>query len=471
MLSHDFIVDALKNAAFTGRKQTTLYSGVSIDSRKIKEGMLFVALKGDRFDGHDFIHQAIDAGAHGVIYQADRCVEIPSTIGSYRVTDSLSALRKMAASHRLRLNCPVVAVAGSVGKTTTKELLAAMLRGKFAAVVSTENSENGHIGVPLTILKASDSCGALVVEIGIDRPGSMLSHLELVRPTVGIVTAITPEHLEGLGDMETVAKEECLCLRWVANHGGQIALNLDDERTAAIESELRGMSKFVWSYQLTTPAGKSHPGFHGTLRHCDISHRNKLLIAGNNGNSSELDVPLPGVHNARNLLGAVVIAQALSLNAEQMRNGLKTFSSSEGRSVIAKSKNGAVVLCDYYNASPASMAAAFQTLYDLKGRTDGRLVAILGDMLELGEQEEKLHRGLADELTRLNFDIVFCYGPRMKWLEDALRRNGFTGRAEASNDLNLLIDRLRKMLRAEDVLLIKGSRGMRMEQVWSAIDS
>ena len=224
-----FLVDALKDQLVQREgPDTGPYTGWAVDSRKVTDDAIFAALAGSQSDGHQFIAAACAKGAKAVLCRTDWTGHPPAGVTFYRVKDPFEALRLLGRKWRSKLQCPVIAVAGSVGKTTTKEMTAALLRGKFSRVTATKGSENGFLGIPLTLLRTPLDCQALVVEIGIDAPGAMAQHLEMVRPTVGLVTAIAPEHLEQLHDLETVAKEESLCLEWIANHGGPAIINGDD---------------------------------------------------------------------------------------------------------------------------------------------------------------------------------------------------------------------------------------------------
>jgi UDP-N-acetylmuramoyl-tripeptide--D-alanyl-D-alanine ligase len=211
VLSPSFVAHAL-GLTLPGVLSTQAFSSVASDSRKIQPGCLFVALRGEKFDGHDFILQAIEGGARGVICRRDFARPAGSAAKFFPVEDTLAAYRRLAGAWRREYPIPVVAVAGSVGKTTTKELLTAILRGKWDDVLKTQGSQNGFVGIPLTLLELTPPHGAAVIEVGIDETGAMEKHIQLVQPSVAVLTAIGPEHLEKLHDIPTVAREEGLAL-------------------------------------------------------------------------------------------------------------------------------------------------------------------------------------------------------------------------------------------------------------------
>lgn len=445
------------------------YEGLTIDSRQVQSQNLFVALKGERVDGHDYIEAAIANGATGILCQDDLSTPLVSQCRIFRVRDSLKALRTLAKAWRARLSCPVLAVAGSVGKTTSKELLVALMQGRFQRVGATQASENGFIGIPLTLLRLPLDTELAVIEIGIDEAGAMAQHLEVVRPTAGLVTAIAPEHLEKLRDMATVAYEEGLCLHWLASHEGLLALNLDDPELAKLQDALAEKAKdrlFTYSLETRADQSSSHH-MQGTIK--AEGSQTLLELDGLGLQTCVLKVPLAGRHNAGNLLGVSCLARALGLQAEELASGLASFQAPEGRTVTATLGKDIQVICDYYNASPASMQAAFQTASDLVSHDPShQLIACLGDMLELGEGEESYHRKLASGLINHSFSRVLLFGERMRWLEDELIKQKFTEVTRYGSQAELA-QALRPMLRPGTCVLIKGSRGMRMEQVWASL--
>lgn len=451
-----WVADALQIPAPSRRE--ALHQ-ISSDTRELKPGSLFVALKGESSDGHDFVEKARAAGAVALVHR--KGFACPGGMISFPVDDTLEAWRALAGAWRREFKLPVAVVAGSAGKTTSKELLAALFRGKWRNVLHTQASQNGFQGVPTTLLRLRPEHDAAVIEVGIDEPGSMIQHLELVAPDAGVLTSIGPEHLEKLGDLETVEKEEGLLFAVLAIRGGLAAVNLDDERIARQAKQLSESQQITYSLK------------------SDANVRGRLVLGNNDELGIDVDglsdkterfrVPLEGAHNARNLLGALTLAHGLGLTMSEIYKGLITFQAPPGRSEVHQWK-GCKVLADTYNANPASVEAALETLFGA-GAREGETWVCLGDMLELGRFEETMHRGLADPILRHKVKNVFLYGPRMKKLEDELRSRHFGGTLAHFDSQEKMAERLRGSARSGDRILIKGSRGMRMENVWKALQS
>lgn len=452
-LSGRFVAEALGLPPPPG--PDILFSGVSTDSRSLEPGALFVPIRGQRFDGHDFLPAALERGARGVV--TSRTVAgAGHGVAVFAVPDTLAAFQALARAWRRRFTIPVVAVAGSVGKTTTKELLAAALSGRFR-VLKTEASRNGEVGIPMTLLELKPEHEAAVVEIGIDEVGAMERHLDLVRPTGAVVTAIGAEHLEKLGNIPTVAREESLALEAASREGGLAVVNLDDLWLAPLFETLGTPAKIGF----TLEAGPARPG---VLRGRISEAFEELRVE-----DEAFALPLPGEHNASNLLAAIAVATGLGLPPAEIRRGLESFRPIAGRSEIRRLAAGPIVLCDYYNANPTSMAAAFELFASLSA--PGKKWACLGDMLELGSDEERLHRGLAQPLRRSGVGYVLLAGSRMAALADELHLLGFPGSVEHFPSVEDLARALAHDVRPEDAVLVKGSRGMRMERVLPELEA
>ncbi len=427
------------------------FSSISIDSRQIKPHCLFIALKGENFDGHDFIPAAIASGAKGILCEAthyELIKERPKEGLFFPVENTLNAFRKLAAAWRKEFFGPIIAVGGSVGKTTTKDLIAAILSGKYLQLLKTQGSQNGFVGIPLTLMELRPFHKIAVIEIGIDEKGAMKDHLDLVSPTHGILTAVGPEHLEKLKNIKTVASEEGLLLKAVLKKGGGIALNRDD---AWIKKTVPSHAALTYSLQ---------------DQKCDlfgkISQKNELLkIKGYTPKELSVPLPLKGTHNAMNLLGAIAIAKIVGLTPEEILKGLKTFVPPEGRSKIIRLKDKTTVILDYYNANPSSMKAALELLKELPG---GQKWACLGDMLGLGPKELQFHKEMGAILKKLKIKNVLLYGTlfgsKMKTLKDYPH---FSTHEEIAQTLL-------SQVKPGDVLLIKGSHDMMMEKVWKLFE-
>ena len=472
MLTPEFVFGAL---GFSAALQRGLHVGmppfksITTDSRKIEPGSLFVAIPGDSFDGHDFIAQAIEKGARGVLCRKGTVVPPQKDLCVFPVEDTIQAYRKLAAAWRREFSLPLIVIAGAVGKTTTKELLSAVLRGKWPQVLRTQGSQNGFVGIPMTLLEIRAEHGAAVIEVGIDEIGAMEQHMQLVGANASLITAIAPEHLEKLIDLPTVAREEGIALTAVAAQGGLVAVNLDDPWIRPHFNTLRTGKKIGYSLA-ANPADGAITG--RIVSPTGIGGDALLEVVGLGPEAVRFALPLPGKHNAGNLLAAIAIAHGLGLTPAEITRGLKTFAGAEGRSELRSLGGRTPVVCDYYNASPASMEAGFELLADVAASHGSPLRrACLGDMLELGSGEEGYHRGLAASIIRLGIEQVLLYGQRMQWLHQELQNQGFRGSLSHHATHEELAQALLAAAHPGDAILIKGSRGMKMENVWKQLQA
>jgi UDP-N-acetylmuramoyl-tripeptide--D-alanyl-D-alanine ligase len=460
-LTTAFILETLREneVRHTG-PESLEFTSVTTDSRKVPAGSLFVAIRGENFDGHGFVETALKAGARSALVQKGR-VDLSRFPQSafFEVDDSLEGYRALAQGWRGAFEIPVIAVAGSNGKTTSKEFLAAMLAGKYRKVLKTQGSQNGFVGIPLTLLELRPGDEAAVIEIGIDEIGAMEKHIARVRPTAAIVTSIGPEHLEKLRDLETIAREELLALDRVARQGGVTAVHLDDPAIRPLWKSLSGGKKIGYTLG-APPAGHVYQG---------VVSGDRLTISGADLQKPfEVALPLLGRHNAMNLLGAAALALGIGLTPDEIARGLQSFQGAPGRSQVRELPSGVVVLCDYYNASPPSVTAGLALLAEL-GRTQRRF-ACLADMKELGPGEENFHRELAAPILKHGIQNVLLFGDRMKFLADELKRRGFKGeRLEHFASRPDLARALSGAVRAGDAVLIKGSHSMKMEEVFDGL--
>ena len=419
---------------------------ITSDTREVENGDLFVALQGESSDGHRFVTDAIAKGATAILVRRD--FPAPTGVCVFTAADTLEAYRSLARAWRREFVLPVVAVAGSAGKTTTKELIAALLRGKYKNVLFTQSSQNGYQGIPATLLRIRAEHDAAVIEVGIDECDAMKKHLNLVCPDYGILTSIGEEHLEKLIDLDTVEKEEGLLFSALATRNGLAIVNLDDARIARQANLCATLQKISYSLQ-------DKADLYGEVMHSADCWSLQLKEPY----QEKIASPLPGKHNVANLLGAISVAHAIGLSFEEIHSGLATFLPPPGRSHLVDWK-GVHILADTYNANPPSVIAAMETLPN-----GTRRYVALGDMLELGTHEENLHRSLAEAILKSNISGVFLFGDRMKALTDELQKRQYPGLLAHFSQSEVMAQALASTLVAGDALLIKGSRGMRMEKV------
>ncbi|NDG85520.1 MAG: UDP-N-acetylmuramoyl-tripeptide--D-alanyl-D-alanine ligase [Proteobacteria bacterium] len=429
---------------------------ITTDSRHVVPGALFVAIKGDTFDGHDFIPQAIEKGAVAVL-----CERFPAETGSgpatlFKVPSTMTAIRALAHRYRLAFKIPLIAVVGAVGKTTTKELIASILSGRFTKILKTEGSQNGFLGIPLTLLNLRPETQIGVIEIGIDEIGAMEQHLELVEPTHVVLTRTGPEHLHQLKTVEIAAEEELKAFDHAVKKKIPLAINLSDPYVKAWHSKhetvLAGIPHPTYSLYTSDQAE-----FTGSAE----ENSQKLAIHSRAG-SSTFACPLPGEHHAHNLLAAIVVSRFFGLTDDEIERGISSFKTAYGRTELYSLPGNVRVIGDYYNSNPTSLEAALKLLTSVKGAPSYH--AVLGDMLELGDQEESFHRSIAGPLADSGVTRVWLYGPRMRWLQNELEKTRTIPCAHFDTH-DALLGELKPALSQGAQVLVKGSRGMKMEKV------
>lgn len=439
--------------------------GFSTDSRHVGEGELFIALKGENFDGHEFVGAAAGKGAIGAIVADDWLAmnrELSAAMPLIGVEDPLVAYGEIAREHRRGFNYPVIAVAGSNGKTTTKELIAAVLAEHFNVHHTTGNLNN-LIGVPATMLKLDGDHTAAVIEIGTNAPGEIERLCRILEPTHGIITNIGREHLELLGSIEGVAEEETALFRHLERSGGTAFVNMDDPHLARSRAALS---------RCVTYGTSEDADVHGTVKGMNHKFAPHVSISAA-GRSIEIDLQLPGAHSATNAIAAAAVGMSLGVPCEGVKRALEAFEPLVGHAGYArlapvKASNGATILNDTYNANPDSMMVAFRTMEAMKG--DGRRILVLGDMRELGASSEEEHRRLGSEIAGLDgIDAVYFLGPEMLHAHNALR--GERVKSVHFDEKRELIARVREEIQPSDIVLIKGSRGMKMEEVVAALSA
>lgn len=441
--------------------------GVEIDSRRVAPGNLFVALRGEAHDAHDYLGEVARAGAAGVL--VDREIEVPSEVGVFRVADTLAALGALGAAHRARFaGIPVVGITGSVGKTTTKELIKAALEGLGHLPLATRGNLNNRIGVPMTLFAIEATHDAAVVEMGMNEPGEIATLAEMSAPTVGVVTSVAEVHTEGVGGIEGVAREKGALLRAIGPEGA-IAFCADD-------APLRAQADASAAGQ-KVPYGRVE---HASLRlvGCELDGHSgtRARYTLPDGEQLELTLRLLGEHAAVNAAGALAVAYAIA--PERVRDAARALEAvfpPPHRMAPVELASGLLLIDDTYNASPRSTVAALETCASLAKARGGRLLVALGDMLELGARERALHQEIGREVIRVGASALIACGERMSHAGQAAVEATMDGPAGVRAKVVILrnvedaADCVRELARSRDVVLIKGSRGMRMERVVAAL--
>jgi len=424
-------------------------AGVSIDSRTLQVGEAFFAIVGHRLDGHVFLADAAARGAACVVVHT-LPDEPPANVPLVLVEDTTRSLGRLAAWHRSRFGVPVVAITGSIGKTTVKELTAAVLATRWD-VLKPASSFNNQWGLPLTLLRLGPEHGAAVVEIGTNQAGEIATLSAIARPTIGVVTMVAAVHTEFLGSIEGVREEKAALVRGVPADGTAV-LNADDPRVAGMAADTRAR---VITYGTAATADVRPVG---ALTEDSAGVRFTVEHAGARAG---VTLALAGRHNVVNALAAVATGVALGLPLPETARGLGTASPVKGRCVW-RAAGGVDILDDTYNASPVSVRAAIETAAARPRR--GRLVVVLGDMLELGDGAADAHRDVGAAVTAAGAAELVGLGPLAAHAVDAARARGLA-EAHATRTFEDTLALLLKRVVPGDVVLVKGSRGMRMERV------
>jgi UDP-N-acetylmuramoyl-tripeptide--D-alanyl-D-alanine ligase len=428
-------------------------AGVSIDSRTLQVGEAFFAIVGHRLDGHAYLADAAARGAACVVVHA-LPDEPPANVPLVLVEDTTRSLGRLAAWHRSRFAVPVVAITGSIGKTTAKELTAAVLATRWD-VLKPASSFNNQWGLPLTLLRLGAEHGAAVVELGTNQAGEIATLSAIARPTIGVVTMVAAVHTEFLGSIEGVREEKAALVR-ALSPAGIAVLNADDPRVASMAGEAKGRVVTFGRAAGATVRVAGEPtdtdeGFAFTLE------------VG--GRRQPLSVAFAGRHNVINALAAAAVGVALELSLEDIARGLAAARPVGGRG-IWKRAGEVTILDDTYNASPASVRAALDTL--AARRAGRRAVVVLGDMLELGALSDAAHREVGRLVAALPADEFVGMGKAAALTVEAARAAGLAD-AHHAPTFEAAVAHLLKRLSPGDVVLVKGSRGMRMERVVDAL--
>jgi UDP-N-acetylmuramoyl-tripeptide--D-alanyl-D-alanine ligase len=430
-----------------GRKIT----GVSTDTRTTTDGDLFVAIRGEHFDGHVFLAKAFEQGAVAAVVDQHGDYSAASGHPLLVVSDTRKALGGIAHAYRMKFKIPIVAIAGSNGKTTTKEMTARVLSTRYR-VLSTKGNHNNDIGVPETLFQLTSRHQAAVVEIGTNHPGELGYLCSILEPTHGLITNIGSEHLEYFGSVDGVAKEEGELFRRIAKKkGGLVFVNADDRRIGALAR--RNTKKRTFGFRARTADVR------GRIAGTDAVGR-KMLSVRNAKSARETTIALtvPGEHTANNALAAVAIGLAFNVPPKEITKALESFSPPGARMNVIE-QGSVVIIDDTYNANPESMIAAVKLLHESSVR--GKKIAVLADMLELGKHAEREHRNVGKAIAETRIDHLLTFGPMAKFI----REGSGLSTAIHFEQKNVMAEFLAELVSSGDIVLVKGSRGMRMEDI------
>nr|WP_286672433.1 UDP-N-acetylmuramoyl-tripeptide--D-alanyl-D-alanine ligase [Cohnella hashimotonis] len=450
-------------------------AGVSIDSRSIGAGQLFVPIAGDRFDGHDYIETAASAGATAALWQRDRALPAGAGLPLLLVDDTLAALQRLAESYLASWKPKVVGVTGSNGKTTTKDLIYSALATVYRTA-KTEGNFNNHIGLPLTILRADRNTEVLVLEMGMSGFGEISLLSRIAKPDIAVITNIGESHLEHLGSRRGIAQAKLEIAEGLKDGGtlvyngdepllreelAALALPADAVRTIrfgeSVACDLRATDIATDAERATfvatafAPAGSPGDGDNGLNERAAETE------------TFRFSVPIPGRHNAVNALAAIAVARLLGVSDADIARGLAGAKLTGMRIERIRAKSGALVLNDAYNASPASVRAALSLVAQLQGYR--RKWLVLGDMLELGPDEAEFHASIGRELSQGQADGLLAYGPLSAHTAEAAAQSMPAGRVRHFADKNELAEALLALVEPDDLVLVKASRGMKLEEI------
>ncbi len=446
MFTIDEILEAVNGKLIHGPVNVKV-GAVSIDSRMIKKGELFIAVKGDVFDGHDFIDGVCAKGVRVLVVHQPVVVKDPK-VSIILVKDTIKALGDIARFHRLRFKIPVIALTGSAGKTTTKEMIAAVLGRKYR-ILKNEGTQNNHIGVPLTLLKLKSLHEIVILECGTNQPGDIIWLADVARPNVGIFTNIGESHLAKLKSTNGVLQEKWHLTSFMGRQD-MVLLNSDD---ALLSRQTHRKNIFkLKTYGIKSKAFRraSNIRIHGG-RYLNFKVRGKRF---------ELDSC--GVNNVYNALAAVCCGELFKVPLQDIVQALRSFEFPQGRGQIVRLGQGWLIN-DTYNANPVSMRSALQTLQAID--TKKHKIFVAADMLELGGRSKALHKSLGEAIAIKGVDVLITVGQLARMMAVSAQRRNKNMQVFACTDVETAQKCLAKVFRNGDAVLIKGSRRMRMEQV------
>lgn len=432
----------------------TMITGVSIDSRKIEIGNLFIPFKGEHSDGHVYVEESIKKGASAALWQKD--VPNPPTHLPILIVDNcLVALQELARNYRKQLNVKVIGITGSNGKTTTKDMTAGILSTRYK-VQKTEGNYNNHIGLPLTVLALNEDTEIAVLEMGMSGRGEIEFLTNLACPDAVVITNIGESHLLDLGSREGIADAKLEILQGL-KEGGLAVLHGDEpllmERIQAHKGSVRVE---------TFGRNETNNIFPTEITQLDNGNRFKI-----NASTTSFELPVLGTHNILNALASMLIANYFSIPFEKMNDGLAGIKLTNMRMELVEGEQGEKIINDAYNASPTSMMAAIELVSNLKGYE--QKILVLGDMLELGPQEEQYHQQIGAAVNSDKVDLLFTYGNLGGQIANSARAVLGEERVFPFTDKASLIKELKRHVNKNTLILVKASRGMKLEEIVTSL--
>ncbi|WP_144461190.1 UDP-N-acetylmuramoyl-tripeptide--D-alanyl-D-alanine ligase [Siminovitchia fortis] len=433
-----------------------LVKGVSIDSRKISPGNLFIPFKGEQTDGHKYAEKALDQGAAAVFWQED--VPNPPTNGPVLIVkDTLLALQELAKAYRDELSVKVVGITGSNGKTTTKDITAAVL-GETYRVQKTEGNFNNHIGLPLTLLALEETTEIAILEMGMSSKGEISLLTKMARPDAAIITNIGEAHLLDLGSRKEIAAAKFEITEGLAPDG----LFVFPGNEPLLQEKVASLKNVRLATFGDSPGNDAYP------------HELTLEERGSTFTASifpkkPLFLPIAGKHNVMNTLAALLVAKEFSVPVSDVESGLNSVKLSTMRMEWRKGIKGTTILNDSYNSSPTALRAVIEMLESMDGSKEK--IAVLGDMLELGDKEKEYHEQIGEEIDPAKIKYVYTYGDLGKWIARGAEKNFPAGYVLSFRDQDELVHSLKEKLSGGELIVVKASRGMKMEKVVEALSA
>ncbi len=447
------LVEAVGGRLLWGETSMT-FNGVTTDSRKVTKNSLFIPLIGEKFDGHDYIEQCFNAGAS--VCLTSKLLPQVSGCAAVFVSDTAKALRDLAAWHRKKFNLPVVGITGSVGKTSTKDMVSCVLSQQYK-VLKTQGNFNNEIGLPLTVFNIDNSHEAAVIEMGMSGFGEISRLTAIAKPHIAIITNIGVSHIEKLGSQEGILKAKLEILEGL-DKDGLVILNGDDPLLSSLKGKLPFRTVFY---------GMNSVSDYTALNYQTMGEQGTNFEIKINNCMYSVEIPVPGIHNVYNALAAISVGIEMKIPMEVIVNGIKQFSPGNMRQSIIN-HNGIKIINDAYNASPQSMQAAINVLEEIS--SGSRSIAVLGDMFEMGDMSKDLHYSVGDFIKNKKINYLVTVGHDSRMISQAVADSGnceiklhhFENNQEA-------LKYIMGIATPGTYILIKGSRGMKMEEIADGI--